>query len=379
MTPNDIERRLRGPAPEEPSILPALLLPRPPAVGGLRDRSLDTTLGSGRWTLTMRVAIAALLLAAALVGALVSGALRLEQLNAPFARDGEFRGDGIALTYPASWKRITPAARPDDGSAIALIVSSTGVDGCSADQLGALTPPPPSLLSDGTYWLGNQEGQVYAVGDRIYACVIDRPMAPGETRVVVSRSVPQQIGVGPFGDFEEPFVDAEANPGALFVPSAANGFSVQLGGMPARLVTRDHSAIPGADEVRAWVVPAPDAPGWLWYVVAAVRGPDLGARRAEAEAVARSLTFTAMPSPLAEADRDAALAKAIESRDREMRRYPGSRLLGCFPRTPGSPTATITEGRDGPLRGPAEGTCTTAGAAAAGPPGGAARCAGRPR
>ena len=57
MTTNDIERLLRRPANDEPAILPALVLPRETATGGLRDRSLDTALGFGRMTLTMRVAI----------------------------------------------------------------------------------------------------------------------------------------------------------------------------------------------------------------------------------------------------------------------------------------------------------------------------------
>ena len=224
--------------------------------------------------------------------------------------------------------------------------------------MGTLTPAPASQGSDGVYYTGNQEGDIYSLGDRIYACVIEKPMAPGEVRVVVSWDAPQRIQVGPIGDFEEPFVDPQLDPIAIFVPSEANGFTDQIGGMPARLVTRDRSAIPGADEVRAWVVAAPESPGSLWFVVAAIRGPDLEARRADMDAMARSLAFNSLPPALEEADRDAALAKAIDGLDRETRRS-GSRIYACFPRTPGSATVTITEGRDGPLREPAEVTCTT--------------------
>jgi hypothetical protein len=75
--------------------------------------------------------------------------------------------------------------------------------------------------------------------------------------------------------------------------------------------------------------------------------------------MARSVVFTSLPPALAAADRDVALAKVIDALDRETRRSSASRIYACFPRTPGSATATITEGRDGPLREPAEVTCTT--------------------
>ena len=151
-------------------------------------------------------------------------------------------------------------------------------------------------------------------------------MAPGEVRVVVSQSAPQRIQVGPFGDFEESFLDPSFDAGALFVPGEDNGFTDEVGGMPARLVTRDHSAMPGADEVRAWIVATPDAPGSLWYVVAALKGPDLESGRADADAMARSLAFSSLPPALTPAGRDEALARAIDSRDREYRQYPGP---GC--------------------------------------------------
>src|SRR4051812_11582662 len=140
MTSIDIEHLLRQPAADEPAVLPPLVLPRPAMTGGLRDRSLDTPLGLGRMNLTMRVAIAAMLLAAALAGALISGALRLEQLTRPLLRAGVYEGRGVALSYPASWNRVTPDYVIDDGSAVAMIVSNRAIDGCSAGGLGAVPP-----------------------------------------------------------------------------------------------------------------------------------------------------------------------------------------------------------------------------------------------
>ena len=45
--------------------------------------------------------------------------------------------------------------------------------------------------------------------DRIYACLIEQPLEPGEIRIVVSRDRPQAIGVGPIGDFAGDWLDTE--------------------------------------------------------------------------------------------------------------------------------------------------------------------------
>lgn len=360
MTTIDVERLLRLPAPDEPAVLPALVLPRATATGELHDRSLDTTLGMDRFTLTMRIALAAALLLAGLAGALATGAIRLQQLQSPLLRAGEYTGHGVSLTYPSGWERVTPDSVLEDGSSVALIASNTRVDGCSEAQVGTLAPEPASLAADGVYYAEDQLGKIYSLGDRIYACMIQRPMRPGEIRIVLTQNTPQRVQVGAIGDFEEAFFSLQSQGDKTTeVPGPATGFTETIAGMPALLSVRDHSVIPGADEVRTWVISGPDWMGSMWHVQAVIAGPDLPGLREQADTVARSFAYLDPPPPLEEAGRDAALAAIIDDFDRQMRRYPGSRLAACFPRAPGEVAATVAEGPDGPLGRPVEVTCTT--------------------
>jgi hypothetical protein len=117
--------------------------------------------------------------------------------------------------------------------------------------------------------------------------------------------------------------------------------------------------VPGAEQLRTWLVAIPDSAESLWWVQAVLRGPDLAALEAEVDAVARSLTFDDEPVPLDAADRDGALVAAIDEVDRQMRAYPGRRFLTCLPRTPGSVETTIDDGPRGRLATPLAVTCST--------------------
>lgn len=363
MTIQEIERRLRMAAPDEPAVLPPLMLPL-----GLEPRRVGAT-GVGLRTgwaaspASMRLGIAVLLLLGLLVGAIATGTLRLEQLRGPFTPPGVFAGRGMELTYPDTWVRLTPDDPFGSGpSMIALLVSSTGVDGCALDELDHPTPPP--AYPSGDVWIGEvQTGTISDDPDRMYACLIRQPMAPGETRLIVSVGKPQIIGVGPFGDFAEPFLDpamAEWEAGAL--GDVVTPVSEKLADMPAWLVVRPSSVVPGADEVRTWVVASPAQGPWpIVYVQAVIRGPDLEALREQADAIARSLRFDDPRPLLADEGRDAALARAIDDIDRGERQWQrGGRHLGCLPRTPGTRDATITSGPGGRLAEPLAVTCTTA-------------------
>ncbi len=214
MTTIDIERLLRQPAHDEPAILPALVLPHETATGGLRDRSLDTPLGFGRMTLTMRVAIAALLLAAALVGALASGTLRLEQLNAPLSDHGTFTGRGDHPVLPAvvgaHHAHVRPRRRVGRGAhrlerRRQRLLRGPGRHAHAGARL------PRERRAPTTRETRKATSTASAIAST-RAC-IEKPMAPGEVRVVVSRYAPQRIQVGPIGDFEEPFVDPSVRSG----------------------------------------------------------------------------------------------------------------------------------------------------------------------
>jgi hypothetical protein len=367
MHSQEIERRLRLPAPDEPVALPALILPNAPfgVPSGIRVHTGRT--GRTFPTASPRLVFAVLLLLAALIGALLTGALRLDLLKGPL-QAVDLVSRGIALRHPPGWLRLTP----DDGGLpsgafTALILSNTGVAGCAPSELPANGPmgqarptddPPPSADPAATYVPNYGLG----IEDRIFGCVIHRQLAPGEIRIVVSFGFPQEIGVGQVEPFDwTDWFGADAIPGgtAGYVPRAADGWTDAIDGMPAKLlVERDPSGI-GADEVRTWGVFAPTRTDDVWYVRASLRGPDLEVLRAEADAVARSLTFAQRPPPLDAARLDAALAREIDRLDRETRASENSRIFGCFPRTAGSQVVRLEEGPRGPLHEPVDVTCTT--------------------
>jgi hypothetical protein len=362
MTIDDIERRLRLAAPDEPAVLPALLLPVQIGTAPVTERSVDLQLGRRRRPVSLVLLGTVLLLVAGLVGAVVSGAIRLEQLRDAMPIPGLYTGRGISLDYPDDWTRLTP---PDptgsSGAWVATIIGNREVDGCAPDSAAVAgnSPPPQPQPSGGVVDMGNQQGVVPFVEDRIYACLIEQPLQPGEVRLVVSRDRPQAIGVGPIGDFEGSWLPANPDIGTPIVVSAETGFTETVGEMPAQLIVRDRSLVPGADQLRTWVVAMPRSPDMLWWIQAVIRGPDVPALEAEVDGIVRSLRFDELPPPLDPAGRDAAAAIAIDSVDRSMRQFPGRRFLSCLPRTPGSIAATIEDGPRGRLIEPLDVTCTT--------------------
>ena len=204
MTTDEIERRLRLPAPDEPAHLPALYLPVQVGTTALTDREVGLRLGRQRRTVPVVLLGAVLLLVAALVGAVLTGALRLDLLRDAIPVPGQFAGRGITLDYPDDWTPLTPHdPLGSGGSSVALIVGNRRVDGCEPDSeaVSRHSPAPQPTASDGVVNMGFQQGVITDVEDRIYACLLDRPLGAGEVRVVVSRDRPQAVGVGPIGDF----------------------------------------------------------------------------------------------------------------------------------------------------------------------------------
>jgi hypothetical protein len=360
MTIQELERRLRMPALDEPAVLPALVLPMTePAT--LAGREVRLRLGRSERRLPLRLAIGVLLLLGVLIGAIAAGAIYLTTHPAPFLTPGLYAGRGIQLDYPPAWTRLTPIDPfGGSGASVALLASSRSIDGCEPDSatVSANTPPPPQPTNGGVD-MGDQTGTIFGLEDRMYACLIEREMAPGEVRLIASQGVPQRIAIGPMGDFEEPFL-----PGGAFdptwLPDEAHGFTESIDGMPARLVVRPRSVVPGADEVRTWLVATPGAPSMLWFIQAVIRGPDLETLRKDADDVARSVRFDVKPTPLDADGPGDALGRAIDRMDREWRRHPGTRFLGCLPRVEGSRSATIVDGPAGRLRAPLEVDCATA-------------------
>ena len=368
MTTYEIERLLRRPAPDEPAILPALILPSAAVgFGGVRIR--PRAAGERTGFVSPRLLFAVLALVAAMVSAIASGAVRLDRLPNPFDSTSGFGARGLTIDYPDDWQ-VVAAMSPfnDQGGWTTLILSNKGVEGCTADEVGTETMPVP--VQSGDVWVtpdDDQTGAIYGQEDRIFACVVDAPMAPGEIRLVLTKGFAQRIGVGPIEPFDPTdWFGPDAQPGADvgYAPSEDDGWDHRIDGMPAKLVVETTSIVPGADEVRTWGIYPPDGYSDLWFVRATLRGPDLEGLRAAADAIALSVRFDTHPAPLDESTRDVALGRAIDRLDRETRMWRGSDLYGCFPRTPGAAEAMIDDllhhyGPDGRIAEPVPVTCTT--------------------
>jgi hypothetical protein len=368
MTTYEIERLLRNPAPDEPAILPALILPSAAAgFGGVRIRPRLAGVRTG--FVSPRLLFAVLALVAAMVSAIATGAIRLDRLPNPFDSTSGFGARGLTIDYPDDWQ-VVAAMSPfnDQGGWTTLILSNKGVAGCAPEEVGIETPPVP--VQSGDVWVApddDQTGAIYGQEDRIFACVVEAPMAPGEIRLVLTKGFAQRIGVGPIEPFDPTDwfgPDAQPGDGAGYAPSDDDGWGHRIDGMPAKLVVETTSIVPGADEVRTWGIYPPDGYSELWFVRATLRGPDLEGLRAAADAIALSVRFDTHPAPLDESTRDVALGRAIDSLDRETRLWRGSDLYGCFPRTPGAAEAMIDDllhdyGPDGRIAEPVPVTCTT--------------------
>lgn len=374
MRDSEIIRRLRLPAPEEPALLPALVLPIDEGSDRLgapriRARFLE---GRGRsWTSSPRLVLAVLALIVAAAATIVGAAMRLNLIPNPFDPDAGLRARGISIDIPEGWVRLTT---PDPlGSSPAftmLLVSNLGVEGCSEDDLPAPTPTPsPVLLDDGTYYVDGDasKGDFAGRADEVFACVLEQEMAPGEIRIVVSNGYPQRAQLGPIESFD-PTVWFGTDPLAertFYVPTEADGWTMTIDGMPAKLVVAAGDGARGSDETRTWAIVGPFDLGFPGlYVRAHLRGPDLEGLRDQADAIARSIRFDQKRPALDEALRDDALALAIDDFDRQERRWGGSELYGCFPRTPGSAPGSVNDrlfeyGPNGPLLEPVPVTCTT--------------------
>jgi len=297
----EIERRLRRPAPDEPDILPALILPTMPARTGA---SGGLVRGGSAWRasifLSQRIALALVALLLALAGAIATGALRLDRLPNPFVTNTTFVGRGISIDYPRSWDVVaTTNGLADEGSSTVLILSNTGVDGCSSADLGEDPGPTPVVSGDITYF--PEGGGLHPIQDRIFACVVGKPMAAGEIRLVVSLGYPQTVGVGPIEPFDPEawFANGSVYGDPTYVPTAADGWTEAIDGQPAKLLVETTSIVPGADEVRTWGVYQPRLAGFTWFVRATLRGPDLDGLRVQADAIAETLRFDRPTSPVA--------------------------------------------------------------------------------
>ena len=178
---------------------------------------------------------------------------------------------------------------------------------------------------------------IYTLEDRIYACLLEQPLEPGEVRLVVSRDQPQAIGVGPIGDFAgyagwpQP---RDRRPGPRQRRDRLH--RDRSGRCPRSSSCATGPWCPAPSELRTWVVAIPRSADLLWWVQAVMRGPDLPSleRPRSMRSFGRCASTTSRPRLTRRSRRR--VGTAIDSVDRSMRQYPGRRFLDCMPRTPGT-------------------------------------------
>jgi hypothetical protein len=352
LTLPEIERRLRLAAPDEPAVLPRLLLP----VGGAGARGAAIRLRSRprrAQDLRLLVALAALLLAFAV--AVAAGGLRLlQQSNEPLAGACSAYGPIFLDPYGPECRPVdVPSGWVELGSG--QLFPGTGTEVGLSNEIASLvmaTVPLGSCASPGGPFptgipVGSNEIHVpEPTPDAGLACIQAAALPADAVRVVVLHGQ-RSLGAGPDG---WPLPD-------LSEPTEEAGWTEVVDGRPARLTIE--TGTPGRPaETRTWDVLQPGSLENVVRIRATIAGPDLEAGRAAVQRIIDAVDFKATVPPIDEAGGPAVLRELLDALERSTRES-GSDFYSCFPREPGTGEATVTGGPSAPLAAPLEVQCST--------------------
>lgn len=347
----DIERLLRQPAPDEPAILPALVLPTD--AGSVRGR---VAVGArGRQLPVIRPAYAAVALLLLLAAVIAAGALRVFDRPDTFAEgclyDPAQPVDPACLSVvvPEGWTvlgsgQLFPGNFTEPGIGyeyVELVMASAPLGGCASPG-----GPPPTAIPAGT----NGFEVPAPTPDAGLACLRTAVLPPNAVRVVTMKGS-RITGLAPGGygipDTSEPTAEA--------------GWTEAVAGRPARLTVTSGGTASRPTETRVWDILWPGSIDHVLRIRADIAGPDLERGRAAVADVIDSVRFpgTDVP-PLEESQADEVLQRLLDDLDREARRTSHSDYYACFPREPGSAAGTITGGPYSPLASPLGVTCSSA-------------------
>jgi hypothetical protein len=343
MLSSQIEARLRLPAPDEPAVLPALVLPRldvgqpepwrvrfGAGVGDARDGDL-------------RLAFVAALVALAALAAIIGGALRQDRQPTDRYR---FEGNGFSLEWPADWKQLVSGDLwLEDGTEASLlaaqvvtIVSSRELAGCESVTPGPTIPGPVRTGEPAP-----SGAPFVPQPDEMMMCARSAELPPDAVRLtVVTGQVP----------------DLFSEPNAL----NSVDWTEPVGDYTALLVVDGPEEVraPGVDEIRTWLLAVPTAVGSVVRLRAELSGPDLDAGRRAAGAVVSSFQFSTPTQALDPQTRDDAVAIGLNTVHERLLAQTGSDfVLACFPTTSDTRDVVIETGPGGPLPEPIEMSCST--------------------
>ena len=347
MTINEIERRLRFAAPDEPTVLPPLALP---TTSGIVRASVRLRSGAARHRDARFVyAMLALLLALAL--AIAVGAERLLDRRDQLVTtcDPMIAGleECLPVAVPEGWVNLGEGqfqsgefAEPGLGSVFVQQVMATTPLGACPTPGG----PFPAAVPSGS---GEYVEVPLPTPDAGLACLRAAQLPDNAVRIVTFRGG-RILG----GDAETGGIPDHSEP----TPEA--GWTETVAGRPARL-TIVGGAAGGPAETRIWDVLWPGSIGTVLRLRADIAGPDLEAGRAKAQQVVDAVDFKWDVPALDQADADAVLGGLLDLLDRSLREGSHSDLYGCFPRKPGSAEATIRGSDSGPLAAPLQVACSS--------------------
>jgi len=344
----DIERRLRFAAPDEPAVLPPLILGaeaaslRRPSVR-LRGRA------DGRRDARLAYALLALLLAAALTVAV--GALRLLERPDPLATACNpiiAGAEGcLPVVVPDGWVNL------GEGQFQAGEFSEPGLGYAFVQQVLASAPlgacptpggPFPEAVPSGS---GEEVEVPLPTPDAGLACLRAADLPENAVRIVTirgSRILGGDAVTGGIPDLSE--------------PTAAAGWTETVDGRPARL-----TIVPGADggpaETRIWDVLWPGSLESILRIRADIAGPDLDGGRAKAKQVVDAVEFNWDVPPLDEGKANEVLKGVLDQLDRGARESAHSDLYSCFPRETGHAEGVIRGSEAGPFAAPLGVTCSS--------------------
>ena len=327
---DDLERRLREPAPDEPADLPPLRLPiERTDLRAVEGRTRPSRVGNGRPGRGSLIGLAGLVVSLLLVGVVLTGSpspapdatdlpsatqdatpttVGTVAPGTPSANAGlkEVDYGTLHFSYPAAWHQLT-GMMPFSGGSIIVTVGSLPVDGCG---------DPPEL-----------------------DCMNAKPLVAGEIRVLVTA-----------GFMRSGTLDDIAPPG---------GWVDAIDTMPAKVKTEEGSAGVGADVLRTWTIAMPGEVAAYYQVSGFIKDPGRDEAVARLDAVARSFRFDDKPEPLDPSEAETVLRLAVDAADRSAREQ-SIDFYKCFPRVVGRQPVTIRSWAGGPLAAPVPVTCGSA-------------------
>lgn len=348
LTINEIERRLRFAAPDEPAVLPPLALPS--RVGGVRSPAVRFR-GSYVGTQDARFVYAVIAILLALALAVTAGAVRLlteDEKPLTTVCDPNIAGlDGcLPVSVPEGWVDLGAGQFHSGEFAEAGLGYAFVQQVMASAPLGACpTPggPFPEAVPSG-------DGQHVEVPsptlDAGLACLRAAQLPENGVRIVTLRAS-RIVGVG--DEESGGIIDSSE-------PTAEAGWTETVDGRPARLQVIAGSAGQPA-ETRIWDVIWPGSVATVLRIRADLAGPDLDAGRAAAQRVVDAVDFQWDVPPLEDDQANAVLKALLDQLDRGAREGAHSDLYSCFPREPGAADAIIRGTEGGPLAVPLPVTC----------------------